>query len=413
MIDFLKNKFLYSDKYKTNSEAVVVSCFFNPQNSPYRTRAFQIFYDSIKHLNHQIIECVIGNSTPQLTGIKNLKVVYTQSLLWHKETLLNKVISELPKKYKYVFWLDADIIFTNKNWLVDGVKELQNKNIIQPFEYCVHLEKDELVPTMEFPLLKTKAKYTLMGNTLLNNPELLGDRTKLRVWRSFCATHATKPILNGCSDYDIHGHVGFAWGARREVLDAVPLYDKALIGGSDHIIAHAAAGQIPHSCIQKSFSEDIEAVERWSKLFHCVVDGKIGYVTGDLYHIWHGDIKDRQYLKRIVDFTPTAKAITEKDVNGMYVASPKQEEYMKEYFKKREVTTPVTTNQKSVFDDLLNPLNPLSPLCPFGIYSQDNNASETTSKPMVEEPIQESHSTSDIEQSINVSDSTNYSSNFS
>ena len=58
--DFLKNNFLYGDKYRTNSEAVIITCYFNPQKSPYRTKAFKTFYESIKHLNHRIIECVIG-----------------------------------------------------------------------------------------------------------------------------------------------------------------------------------------------------------------------------------------------------------------------------------------------------------------------------------------------------------------
>lgn len=40
MLDLFKNTFLYTNKYKTHSEAIVISCFFNPQNSPYRIKAF-------------------------------------------------------------------------------------------------------------------------------------------------------------------------------------------------------------------------------------------------------------------------------------------------------------------------------------------------------------------------------------
>jgi len=60
MFDFLKNTFLNRGRYKTHSEAVIVSCFYNPQNSPYRLLAFQKWYHSIKHLNYRIIECLIG-----------------------------------------------------------------------------------------------------------------------------------------------------------------------------------------------------------------------------------------------------------------------------------------------------------------------------------------------------------------
>lgn len=214
MLDFIKNKTIFTNKYHTHSEAMIVSCFFNPQNSPYRIKAFKIWYESIKHLNHSIIECVIGDAKPQLEENENIKRVYTENLLWHKETLLNKVISELPKKYKYIFWVDADVIFTNLNWLVNGVKELQTNNIIQPFEYSVHLEKDEIKPSFSMDLL---------------NGTYLPNQKNNKVWRSFCANYATTPLWKN-ENYNNHGHVGFAWGAKREILDRVPLYDKALIG---------------------------------------------------------------------------------------------------------------------------------------------------------------------------------------
>ena len=122
-------------------------------------------------------------------------------------------------------------------------------------------------------------------------------------------------------------------------MDEVPLYDRALIGGADHIIAHATAGQIPHNCITKSFTEDIEEVNKWSKKFYNVVEGKIGYVKGDLYHIWHGDISKREYLKRIQDFTPVTKQITTKDENGLYITKKGDDKYIKDYFNHREVTS--------------------------------------------------------------------------
>lgn len=322
MLDCIKNATLYRNKYKTHSESIIISTFFNPQNSPYRLKAFKHFYDSIKHLNHKIIECVIGDAKPQLEENKNIERVYTDTLLWHKESLLNKIVCELPKKYKYVFWVDADVIFTNLDWLVDGVEELKRNNIVQPFEMCVHLEKDELKPSFEMGGIRFNSRPNQRNN---------------KVWRSFCSNYVLTSLWED-KDYNTHGHVGFAWGARRDVLDKVPLYERALIGGADHIIAHAAAGQIPHNCITKSFTENIDEVNKWSREFYDVVQGKIGYVKGDLYHIWHGDIKNREYLKRIQDFTPKTKTITEKDKNGLYVANKNDEEYIRNYFKRREVT---------------------------------------------------------------------------
>ncbi len=321
MLDYIRNKTTLLKKYRTHSEAMIVSCFFNPQNSPYRLKAFKLFYESIKHLNHSIIECVIGDSKPQLKENKNITRVYTENLLWHKESLLNKIISELPEKYKYIFWVDADVIFTNLNWLVDGVDQLKTKNIIQPFEYCVHLEKDYMTPP-----------FRMAGLREIDCPNLHNNK----VWRSFCANYSTSHLWKD-ENYNIHGHVGFAWGARREILKKAPLYDRALIGGADHIIAHAAAGQIPHCCITKSFTDNIKEVNEWSRQFYNVVQGQIGYVKGDLYHIWHGDINKRQYLKRIQDFTAKTKQIVTRDKNGLFITNKGDDEYMRNYFRNREV----------------------------------------------------------------------------
>lgn len=323
ILDSIKNNFLYGNKYKTDSEAIIISCFFNPQNNPYRVTAFNTFYESIKHLNHHIVECVIGDAKPQLPENNNISRIHTPNLLWHKESLLNLIVSKLDPKYKYVFWVDADVIFTNKNWLVEGVVAMRDVGLrlVQPFEYCIHLEQDELEPSFN-----VENERDMVSDPKHRHP---------RMWRSFGYNHTIGK--SGHSNYDVHGHVGFAWGVRREVLDAVPLFDRALVGGADHIIAHAAAGQFCHTCITKAFGECTQDIEDWSRKFYSVIEGNIGYVDGDLYHIWHGAVEKRQYLKRVQEFTPTADKIRERDANGLHVTH--DDSYVKKYFDEREVKT--------------------------------------------------------------------------
>lgn len=318
----IKNATVYRNKYKIHPDAVIITCFYNPKNSPYRLRAFNAFYETIKHMNHRVIECVIGDVGAQLTPNENITTIHTTSLLWHKEALLNLIIKDLPEKFKYVFWVDADVLFSNKNWLIEGVEQLKTHNIIQPFEYCIHLDKFDF----DIPVDHEKYKDIMLPNKINN-----------KVWRSFSANYADNINWNS-KDYSTHGHVGFAWAARREILDSIELYDHALVGGADHIIAHAAAGQIGFDCITKAFGENIEEINRWSERFHSLVKGKISYVSGGLFHIWHGDIADRQYFKRIKEFTPKNKSITSKDSNGLYVVNTGEDRYVDEYFNKREVT---------------------------------------------------------------------------
>jgi hypothetical protein len=323
MLDYIKNKTIFANKYHTHSEAVIISCYCNSEKSPYRLAAFHTWYNTIKHLNHRIIECVIGDGESELDVFndKDITTIRTPNLFWHKEAILNKIVSELPKQFKYIFWVDADVIFTNLDWLTDGVEVLQTNNILQPFEYCVHLDIHQTEPSFNMNVI-TNSTYP----NRLNN----------KVWRGFAANFASKVNWES-ENYNEHGHVGFAWGARREILDTVKLYDRALIGGADHVIAHAAAGQINHSCICKAFGENIDEINEWSQRFSYIVNKKIGFVKGNLYHIWHGNIEDRQYLKRIKDFTPTNKDITKRDTNGLHVTDTgKDEPYVKQYFDYRE-----------------------------------------------------------------------------
>jgi hypothetical protein len=315
-------------RYRTHSEAVIIACYYNPENNPYRILAFQKWYKSIKHLNHRIVELTIGhNAKRQLPSSPHITHQHADTLLWHKETLLNQIIKNLPAKYKYVFWLDTDVLFTNLNWLTDSVRLLANTHtILQPFEYCIHMQKGQLTPTdIDLTAIKNQAPIT-------------PNEKHPRVWRSFGANHATTATYSCDVNYDRHGHVGFAWGARREVLDKCPLYDKALVGGADHIIAHAAAGHFDHACIRKAFTESRAEIHKWSCAFYRQTTGLVTFTYGDLYHIWHGDLKDREYLKRITDFDKLTAEVNERDSNGLYTAGGKPQEYCKKYYRKREHT---------------------------------------------------------------------------
>jgi hypothetical protein len=340
----------FTNKYKYHPKAVIVACYYNPTGSKYRLKAFKHFYDSIKHLEHRIVECVIKGSLPELELNSNIERIETESLLWHKESLLNYLIQKLPTKYDNVFWLDTDIIFTNKNWLIDSVKALKYDYIIQPFEYCIHLEKDELKPSFNVNSHRED----------VSNPH----RRHPNMWKSFSANYIKSNYNYTHKNYDIHGHVGFAWGANLQKLKEILLYDKALIGGADHIMAHAAVGQINHDCIHKSFTDDIDTIIMWSKKFHNIFMGRLTYVSGDLYHIWHGDLKDRKYLKRIQDFTSKTKNIHLKDSNGLYISNDiETNTYIANYYKERELVS------NDIMSNILHPLNPLNPI---GIFNNQN-----------------------------------------
>lgn len=330
MFNFIK-KYFNKSYYKNQKDSVIISCFYNPKNNPERVKAFNRFYESIQGCNYRIIECVINGQERQTpTNDKNISVIYTDSNLWHKEQLLNTIIKKLPTKFKYVFWLDADILMSNKNWIVEASNLLKDDtNLVQLFKYCIHLNKDEELP-------KEKLSY-IYGRQTINCPN-----NNRRVWKSYAYNYKYRFDNNNyySTNYDTRGHVGFAWGARLETLREIYLYDKALIGGADGIMAYAGTNQLMSKELantREMFKDNLKYINTWSELWYKIIKGKVSYIENDLYHIWHGDIKNREYYKRIKEFSSHINEIKEKDENGLYISkNPKHNDYINNYYNRRE-----------------------------------------------------------------------------
>jgi hypothetical protein len=185
-------------------------------------------------------------------------------------------------------------------------------------------------------------------NTLLiisYNIKTLAKNNK--IWRSFANVYKTDKSRFYSNDYDLHGHVGFIWGARLDNLKKCPLFEKGLIGGSDHIIAHATTGQFQEKDILEVYSDNINEVKSFMRLWN-LYHNKLTYVKGNLFHIYHGDLEKRDYYKRIKNFTPYTKEITQKDNNGFYIPTESAKIYYDEYYENRET---IEIENVSIFPD--------------------------------------------------------------
>lgn len=290
---------MFSDKikpYKNHPEAFIISCYFNTGNYASRRKNFDVFYEQLKlsNVNYLIAECAFGDESFELPDDKNILRFRGKHKLWQKERLLNLLIKKLPTSCKYVFWLDADVMLTNENWIAEAVETLQNNKICQPFSLAVRLEKDEIEPD-----------FNVQGSKILVDYPSNNQKTQTKLWRSFAYNYLRNHHLSESLMFDVHGHTGFAWGATRELLEQNPLFDKAIVGTADHIIAHASVGQIPHHCLEKAFTNQkkLSKIYQWSLEFNKLTQNRLSFVEGELWHLWHGELQDRQYLQRTQDFS--------------------------------------------------------------------------------------------------------------
>jgi hypothetical protein len=238
-------------KPKDDECLYVILPYFNFTQSSLRTKLYTEFVNRYKNEK----------------GIKLIESVLSPTngdCLWYKENLINYAIqTQLPKNWKYVAWIDADITFLNPDWVKDTKDLLQTNDVVQLFQSCVNMgQKTEI--------LKIDKSFVYMNNTS---------------GKKWTKTH-------------VYGfwHPGYAWACTRKAYEQMGgLVDFSILGSGDHHMALALVGQVEnsrpggvHISYQKKLLEFQERVNGF----------KIDYTPGTIVHHWHGDLTNRKYQER-------------------------------------------------------------------------------------------------------------------
>jgi hypothetical protein len=192
--------------------------------------------------------------------------------MWQKERLLNVAIERLPPSCTKIAWLDADVLFENPAWALETARRLDDHPVVQLFDHAVRLRR---------------------GHRADDNS---GDR-----YPGFAAIASHDPHRLLAGDFATHGHTGFAWAARRDVLSGRGLYDVCITGSGDHAMAHAFAGDWTSGCVDRIFgasNRHRQYFTAWSKETYRRVRANVGFVSGSVLHLWHGEVRDRRYVDR-------------------------------------------------------------------------------------------------------------------
>ncbi len=263
-------------RYEPASDLWVITTYYTPMRYRTRRENFDLFATSIRDagLHLLVVECAFGDEEYELPESIDVVRVRSNSLLWQKERLLNLAASWLPSDCKYVAWLDCDILFENARWAVETCELLKTHKVVQVFETALRLDK---------------------GNVI----EHAHDRVE-----SFGAVMTeNEDLLSTCDRYDSHGHTGYGWAMRRKLFDDVGLYEHAIVGSADHYMAHAIYGTYGF-CVDHSLKTNPLAgrhLREWGDRFYAAVQGSFAVVSGEILHLWHGDLINRRYLQRMLE----------------------------------------------------------------------------------------------------------------
>ena len=256
-----------------------VATFFNPAGYLNKIESYRRFRASLARQGVPLltVELAFGDTAHVLAGSDAERLIQhrTDSVLWHKERLINLGIEALPEDCDKVAWVDADVLFKNDRWASETAKQLEQYVVVQPYEHVVRLPHGQL----DCDAGQLNSGY-LEG-------ECSSSMASALVGRRF-----SKSLRYRFSE---HGHCGFAWSARRSFLQQHGLYDRHLLGNGDRSIAMAFYGALEGRNPERLNTKAQDHVDAWARRVTCSVRGSVSFTPGLLLHLWHGSHSDRQY----------------------------------------------------------------------------------------------------------------------
>jgi len=201
------------------------------------------------------------------------------AILWQKERLLNLAIKSVPPTVDNIAWIDCDVMFERSDWVDEAENQLRSSNIVQLFSDQVDLGQEHHKTSFSCHDISPSGRGVISLNAQNRFRQSDVAPTSAQNRRSFAW--------------------GLAWAARRKILEDHGLYDAMIAGGGARALV---------SAIYAEFETVIEAAQfnaaqrehylEWAHPYHRAVGERVGHVSGRLYHLWHGDIKNRNYAGR-------------------------------------------------------------------------------------------------------------------
>ena len=299
-----------------------ITCYFNPVGYRRRLENYRIFR---QRLEVPLVTVELSSDEKFQLGSGDADILVqlrSPAVLWQKERLLNLAVESLPDSCDIVAWLDCDILLENDDWVERARRALDEFALLHLFQ-----ERNEL--PLDFLLSKPSSwKASRKADSVvyqLASGEILAEQACL-----------PGGVPRGST-------AGLAWASRRDLVNEHGLYDACIIGSGNIAILSAALG------VSDQFAQAVamnklrtEHYLTWARPYFNRVRGRVGYLPGRVFHLWHGDLSDRSYPHRHerfaqFDFDPFADIALDR--NGCWQWNsdkPEMHAFMRHYFESRK-----------------------------------------------------------------------------
>lgn len=284
-----------------------ITTYFNPAKYKSLYRNYLIFSEQLKQQNVKLI--TIELSFDGKFDIKESDCVYrlkSNSIMWQKERLINFGVSKLPNDADSFAWIDSDVLFDNECWHYEAQIALESYDIIQLFKRVYYLPKHHT---------KYNQEHSLMVQGV--------------IWQE--QTH--KNWLNRRISKELpFSTPGFAWACRKSAFVG-GIYDKNIIGSGDTFIVDSILNSWQIHGFASKFNRHMK-FDMWNWLSQ-QNKLKYSYIPRSIYHLYHGSLKNRQYMDRHnilskYDFDPKKDIILK---NNVYEWNSDKKEMHEDIFK--------------------------------------------------------------------------------
>lgn len=263
-----------------------LTCYYNPLHGDLRLRNYQTFR---RHLGIPLIAVewsAHGHFELREEDADHLIQVSGGDLLWQKERLLNIGLEKARElDVDKIAVLDADIVFENPSWYEAVTQGLEKNVFVQCFQSIRYLRAYDYTTLSHQALCDSPVEHAIEGLfKFLEKGQSLYDEAS----RGLLSVAAVK----------LRGNPGLGTAINLKKVPDWRHYEGNIVGGGDLAMVAAINHQtdelfdmVPHT------PEQQRHLLSWAQAVN--VDSiSIGSVKEQVMHLWHGEIKDRQYRQR-------------------------------------------------------------------------------------------------------------------
>lgn len=299
----------------TVKDTAVVLAFYNPVKYVRILRNMLYIIKCLKEKNipYFIVECVFHGAAQQIPDAT--LVVRSNSYMFYKEQLVNKLEPLIPEEFTKLVIMDGDILFDTPDWIDQVSRKLDTVDIIQPFNQACWLTPDNT-------RIRSKKPSYAVG---LEQKRLKRDR----------AIH--------------YFHPGFAWAFKRDIFRKIGgFYPRAIIGNGDMLfVFNFFKDAVPDFWVRDVLKTNF-IIDKWPEYHENFkkVNPTIGFIPNKALHLFHGVRQNRQYTTRYksVSHLLTGSWDDQITVNpdGLFeFKNPDISKGVLEYFKRRNEDIPL------------------------------------------------------------------------